>query len=215
MLINLILDAAYVPEPFDYAHLFIDAARKPQREWIDELARGLHVGAPNTPPTSGTPTYREGRPDQAGEQGGAKDPLAKLIGSRAAPMRVVNPLRDFREPAAPSQPSLGIPVLTVLEGNDRGKVFTLHANIIRLSRKTAYSSEMPITLDDPEVDIVHALISKTFDGSRQLRDRGSRTGTFVNGQMIDGTCMLKDGDEIRVGNTVLVFTYPATQQGHS
>src|SRR5579885_802545 len=37
--INLILDAAYEPEPFDYAHVFIDATSKPQRTWLDDLRR--------------------------------------------------------------------------------------------------------------------------------------------------------------------------------
>lgn len=45
VLINLILDAGYEPEPFDYAHLFIDASAKPQREWLDELRRALGVAA--------------------------------------------------------------------------------------------------------------------------------------------------------------------------
>ncbi len=57
--INLILDAAYEPEPFDYAHVFIDATSKPQRTWLDELRRALGVATPavsampNASPSSG------------------------------------------------------------------------------------------------------------------------------------------------------------------
>ncbi|HEV2457329.1 MAG TPA: TIR domain-containing protein [Ktedonobacterales bacterium] len=62
VLINLILDPAYEPEPFDYAHIFIDATSKPRRgaaaprrseesrAWLDELRRALGVAAPSTAP---------------------------------------------------------------------------------------------------------------------------------------------------------------------
>jgi hypothetical protein len=48
VLINLILDPAYEPEPFDYAHIFIDATSKPRRAWLDELRRALDVAAPSS-----------------------------------------------------------------------------------------------------------------------------------------------------------------------
>ncbi len=38
-LINLILDAGYRPEPFDYAHIFVDATSVPRRAWLEELRR--------------------------------------------------------------------------------------------------------------------------------------------------------------------------------
>src|SRR5690348_4119857 len=44
VLINLIIAAEYEPEPFDYAHIFVDAARKPEAEWLEELRRALGVG---------------------------------------------------------------------------------------------------------------------------------------------------------------------------
>ena len=45
VLINLIMDAEYEPEPFDYAHIFVDATRRPEAEWLEELRRALGVGA--------------------------------------------------------------------------------------------------------------------------------------------------------------------------
>lgn len=58
VLINLILDAGYEPEPFDYAHLFIDASARPQREWLDELRRALGVShsgvVAEAPPSAAT-----------------------------------------------------------------------------------------------------------------------------------------------------------------
>ena len=43
ILVNLILDAAYVREPFDNVTLFIDTANKTRAFWLDELARPLGV----------------------------------------------------------------------------------------------------------------------------------------------------------------------------
>ena len=51
VLINLILDPTYEPEPFDYAHIFIDATSKPRRDWLDELRRALGVAAPSSAPS--------------------------------------------------------------------------------------------------------------------------------------------------------------------
>lgn len=74
VLINLILDAGYEPEPFDYAHLFIDASARPQREWLDELRRALgtaHVGVPvvriSPTPTAAASASRTYVVDQHGD----------------------------------------------------------------------------------------------------------------------------------------------------
>jgi FHA domain len=50
----------------------------------------------------------------------------------------------------------------------------------------------------------HAQI-ESFDGVFQLSDCGSSTGTFVNGNAIKGTVVLRDGDEIRLGFAILAF----------
>lgn len=56
VLINLILDAGYEPEPFDYAHVFVDATNKPQRAWLDELRRALGIGPAGAPQPAHTET---------------------------------------------------------------------------------------------------------------------------------------------------------------
>ncbi len=48
-----------------------------------------------------------------------------------------------------------------------------------------------------EIDIV--------DGQPLVRDMGSKHGTFLNGQRVGQSCFLFDGDEIRVGMTVLTI----------
>lgn len=52
VLINLILDASYEPEPFDYAHIFVDATNKAQRAWLDELRRALGIAPAGSPKSS-------------------------------------------------------------------------------------------------------------------------------------------------------------------
>ncbi|MBP7689735.1 MAG: FHA domain-containing protein [Thermoflexales bacterium] len=55
-----------------------------------------------------------------------------------------------------------------------------------------------VVIDIATVSAEHAIIENT-DGQYRLTDRGSRNGTFVNGQRIS-IAMLKDGDIIRIGD---------------
>lgn len=48
------------------------------------------------------------------------------------------------------------------------------------------------------VSRVHAEIG-IVEGRLTVQDRGSRNGTFVNGQKIEGRVELRDGDELRIG----------------
>src|SRR5512136_2193446 len=54
-----------------------------------------------------------------------------------------------------------------------------------------------LVIDVPTVSSEHALVEYR-DGLYRLVDRGSRNGTFVNGQRIN-SIDLKDGDLIRLG----------------
>jgi S1-C subfamily serine protease len=60
-----------------------------------------------------------------------------------------------------------------------------------------------ISLDDPEVAEEHASV-RVHDGALEIRDLGSESGTFVNARRIAAPTPLADGDEVRVGSTVLV-----------
>ena len=59
-----------------------------------------------------------------------------------------------------------------------------------------------ISLSDPEVSDEHASI-RVHDGAIEIRDLGSRTGTFVNAVRLTEPTVLGPGDEMRVGSTVL------------
>ena len=61
-----------------------------------------------------------------------------------------------------------------------------------------------ILILDPEVSRRHAAI-RGVDGRFGVEDLGSANGTSVNGERLDGIRVLRDGDQLRVGDTILRF----------
>src|SRR5439155_4175376 len=59
-----------------------------------------------------------------------------------------------------------------------------------------------ITIDDAEVSRSHAVV-RPADRSLEIIDTGSANGTFVNGERIAAPRCLRDGDLVRIGQTVL------------
>ena len=55
--------------------------------------------------------------------------------------------------------------------------------------------------DDQFVSTVHARVFRRGD-EVFVEDLGSRNGTFVNGQQVDGTTRLRRGDRVQFGQTV-------------
>jgi hypothetical protein len=64
-----------------------------------------------------------------------------------------------------------------------------------------------IALPDHFASQQHSLIFLQ-EGRRVLRDRGSTNGTCLNGKKITEDMILRNGDEITVGTTVLRYTQP-------
>jgi pSer/pThr/pTyr-binding forkhead associated (FHA) protein len=64
-------------------------------------------------------------------------------------------------------------------------------------------SDCWLTLDDELVSRYHARLHVTADGF-VAEDLGSRNGTFVNGERIEGRKPLGDGDKLRIGREVMV-----------
>ncbi len=62
-----------------------------------------------------------------------------------------------------------------------------------------------IPLQDFGVSRKHAVISPVGNGDYVLQDLGSTNGTRVNGVLVAGTRILKDGEKIFVGDSVLRF----------
>jgi pSer/pThr/pTyr-binding forkhead associated (FHA) protein len=61
-----------------------------------------------------------------------------------------------------------------------------------------------LVIPDSQVSRVHARID-VWDGAPSIRDLDSRNGTLVNARPIEGATVLRDGDEIDIGMTRIVF----------
>jgi hypothetical protein len=66
------------------------------------------------------------------------------------------------------------------------------------------SRQCDVTVDDPNVSRTHAEV-RPRGGSWVLADLGSTNGSRLNGHRVEGTEVLKPGDEIELGTTVLQF----------
>lgn len=68
----------------------------------------------------------------------------------------------------------------------------------------ARDCDLAIT-SDSAVSRVHAVLERFAAGSWVVRDLGSRNGTFVNGERLMQERVLRHHDEVRVGDTRLVY----------
>ncbi len=99
-----------------------------------------------------------------------------------------------------------MPRLIVIKGADEGKQFELAGDRLTAGRDSASK----VRLCDTEVSRRHAEFVRTPEGYRVL-DVGSANGTFVNGQGVRDA-LLRPGDQVRIGQTVLVFSAGRTEQ---
>lgn len=105
----------------------------------------------------------------------------------------VHKLIEGKVPSLPTEKSW---ILTILEGDDKGKRFLLSKPVIRIGRK-----EVELVLRDSEVSRQQCVI-QLYGETAIIRDLKSANGTLVNGFVVKED-VLKDRDQIRVGNTVL------------
>jgi hypothetical protein len=66
------------------------------------------------------------------------------------------------------------------------------------------SRQCDVVLDDPNVSRTHAEI-RPRGGSWVLSDHGSTNGASINGRRIEGPEVLKPGDEIELGTSLITF----------
>ncbi|MEE2640919.1 MAG: ATP-binding protein [Planctomycetota bacterium] len=91
--------------------------------------------------------------------------------------------------------------LFVIKGLDQGKKFELSGSLCRLGR----DNENSILVNDREASRRHAEISQLDEKTFELVDLDSSNGTFVNDSQVKRH-VLKNGDRVRIGKTVLIFT---------
>lgn len=94
-----------------------------------------------------------------------------------------------------------MPRLIVITGTDEGRQFVLQGDAVSAGRDSASR----VRLTDTEVSRRHAEFQRTAEGGYRVRDVGSANGTFVNNQSVRDV-LLQPGDQIQIGQTVLVYT---------
>jgi pSer/pThr/pTyr-binding forkhead associated (FHA) protein len=62
-----------------------------------------------------------------------------------------------------------------------------------------------VTLDDTYASQIHARLFAR-DGQLFVEDLGSTNGTWMNRQKVSGPVVMKRGDTLKVGNTVMELT---------
>ena len=90
----------------------------------------------------------------------------------------------------------------------QGRTFVITLPVTNLGQ----SPECQIPLPDPTLSAYHAQVLR-YDTGLYLRDLGSSTGTWVNGQCLFGPHALFDGDRITIGKLELVFRSNALRRG--
>src|SRR3954454_14595093 len=65
-------------------------------------------------------------------------------------------------------------------------------------------TECQLMVGDPKAAPLHAYFEVGEGGRVALRDLGSETGTYVDGERVEGSRIIEGGEEIRIGDTVLV-----------
>ncbi len=93
--------------------------------------------------------------------------------------------------------------LTVIRG---GQDLGVHVEV-GASTTIGRAPEAAFTLQDLGVSWQHAQISRSAAGAHILEDVGSTNGTRVNGQPLAGPHVLRDGDKLLVGESVLRYSF--------
>lgn len=93
------------------------------------------------------------------------------------------------------------PVLYIREGELAGQSLSIETDDYMIGR----GSSCDLTLPERQVSRYHAQILQQ-NGGYVLKDLGSRNGTHLNGEQVQGTADLHDGDEIQIAFAVkMVF----------
>jgi hypothetical protein len=103
-------------------------------------------------------------------------------------------------PARPprDEPARRGPQLRILEPEElAGRLFDL-GDELTIGR----AAGCQITLDDTFVSQLHARVFAR-EGNYLVEDLGSTNGTYLNRQKVTGPMVIRPGDELQIGNTIL------------
>jgi hypothetical protein len=94
--------------------------------------------------------------------------------------------------------------LTVVDGFRPGRQLILSQTVTTLGR----GDHLPLPLlgySARDLEAEHARITRIAGGEFVIEDNRSRLGTRVNGQVIQGSAPLRDGDLIKLGSNIIRF----------
>lgn len=89
--------------------------------------------------------------------------------------------------------------LVMRQGPQPGEIFPISGMVMTIGR----DARNDIVINDPEVSRQHAQLSLQAQGY-VLTDQGSTNGTFVNGKRLAAPYRLSNGDEVGLGETVIL-----------
>ena len=102
---------------------------------------------------------------------------------------------------ATSAKKRGEACVVVLYGPELGKRATIGRGAFQIGR----SSKNELAIDQESVSRHHARITSTASRAFAIEDLGSTNGTWVNDERVSAKRKLEDGDQIRVGRSILKF----------
>jgi hypothetical protein len=141
------------------------------------------------------------------------------LGEFGIQTRVVNPEPEADEDVAPEEEASGRTMIYSTAGRvaepleERARSRQQTALLLMGGKRLVVgpggatmgrSRQCDVTVDDPNVSRNHAEV-RPRGGSWVLTDLGSTNGSRLNGRRVEGSELLKPGDEIEVGTTVLRF----------
>jgi two-component system cell cycle response regulator len=91
--------------------------------------------------------------------------------------------------------------VVVLYGPELGKRATIGRGVFQIGR----SSKNELAIDQESVSRHHARITSGAARTYWIEDLGSTNGTWVNDERVNGKRKLDDGDQVRVGRSILKF----------
>jgi len=133
---------------------------------------------------------------------------ADLTRPKAVPAAAPAPSRGTAGPAPAARPAAAQPSkrakeakpgeLTIVEpSSQRGRGFPL-GDELTIGRAAGCS----VTLDDTYVSQIHARLFSR-DGQYFVEDLGSTNGTYLNRARVSGPMVIRPGDRLQVGSTVM------------
>ena len=128
-------------------------------------------------------------------------------------------VRPDAQPASPVEQdarlavqSRGDPYLLWRDGAGKQMIFALTPEWDRATIGRALTADICVNWDE-EVSRVHAQLEHLGDDWVLVDDGLSRNGSFVNEEPVPARRRLADGDELRFGDTLMVFRAPFQVRG--